>query len=68
MSKPRLKPCPFCGGEPRLHDRTDGAGFRHAWVQCHGRYCPTQPYTRDVYDTATKAIAAWNRRAKEKGK
>lgn len=57
MTKPDLKPCPFCG---------DFARVRHAsgrwWVICVG----CQAGTFD-FDSPDLAIAAWNRRTDKEG-
>lgn len=48
-----LKPCPFCG-EPA----TPGFCAQNNFVRCTGCSCRTW----SCYDTAAKAIAAWNTR------
>lgn len=52
MSKEKLKPCPFCGGEAIL-------GMFNAWCSdCHAQT------DRDDTDlTKEEVIWAWNRRA-----
>lgn len=44
-----LKPCPFCGGEPKL---------MQAWVEC--KKCRAMAA---VSGTRNDAVSAWNRRA-----
>jgi Lar family restriction alleviation protein len=53
--KTKLKPCPFCGGKPRI----DNLG-RWASVGCYS----CQIWTAIIHKKA-KAIKAWNRRSKE---
>ena len=67
-----LLPCPFCGGEAKLHDGVvvipvideNGAYIdadvedTPAWVECAACGAAT-----DGVDSADEAIAAWNRRA-----
>ena len=50
----KLKPCPFCGGEPDLFEAPSVY-----FVECSKCYYPTN------YDTKEEAINAWNRRAYE---
>jgi Lar family restriction alleviation protein len=54
MTEPKLKPCPWCGGEVVM-PRNIGAAFH--WVDC-------VECLADGPKTATRAeaIAAWNRR------
>lgn len=47
-----LKPCPFCGGEPRIYDYGEG----HCLIACS--FCCAR--THD--DFLEEAIATWNRR------
>lgn len=51
MSAPKLKPCPFCGGEPYLH----GFSINHL-VMC--KRCGAQSDD----GSQERTIAAWNRR------
>jgi Lar family restriction alleviation protein len=57
-----LKPCPFCGGEPRI------VSFKHTFsrflvyqVMCFA--CHTKPKYFCRGRTEEEAIEAWNRRA-----
>ena len=62
----KLKPCPFCGGEPQL---VQGYGaYSFTWyVECHGEDCAVTPDTSG--HGRDNAIARWNRRApQEEGK
>lgn len=55
----KLKPCPFCGGEPVLQEHVFH-GYRSTFgVVCLDCCCET----RQFYDTAREAAEAWNRRA-----
>lgn len=56
LAELKLKPCPFCGGEPTLTDCDDGK----AWVQCYE--CFTEG---PLYASTDESIAAWNRRSGE---
>lgn len=47
-----MKPCPFCGGEAEVINRS---------VHCNSPVCAAQPYTAG--QTVAEAIAAWNRRS-----
>ena len=52
MSEIKLKPCPFCGGEPMMVVRGDGC-----WVRC------LQCGTETRYFLSERAAAeAWDRR------
>ncbi len=58
MSKPVLKPCPFCGAKAEIEDGRNG----RPWVvECPNRDCPAQPFM-DHADSRLEAIAAWNKR------
>lgn len=52
-----LKPCPFCGGEAKIH-----VGYDHSYVRCENQECLVK--TRR-YDSIEKATDAWNRRVSE---
>lgn len=63
MSKIKLKPCPFCGGEARLQQRARTShGF---YVICKNCGCRT-PFYQYQFDSVEKlreeAITAWNTR------
>lgn len=68
-----LKPCPFCGGEAKVH-KADVPFYRmhkEGWyVMCHGRECCAdlgfggEDYqgTSGMFGTEAEAIEAWNTR------
>lgn len=56
MTEPKLKPCPFCGGEAFLDDRADG---------CYGVYsvfCRECLASLKSYLKKEDAIESWNKR------
>jgi len=55
MNKPKLKPCPFCGGKDITYGYVSGTIFKAVW--CYGCHARTGPF-----QTERDAIAAWNRR------
>jgi hypothetical protein len=56
-----LKPCPFCGGQPKpVHLNTNGE-----WVVWHA--CKTNLLTCWTFRTKSDAITAWNARHDDKG-
>lgn len=60
-----LKPCPFCGTQPTLHDTNEAvenAGSGDYFWMCDGCGIVT-----NVYAEEAEAIAAWNRRASAAG-
>ena len=74
MSKePKLKPCPFCGGEADLFDHGDGTG---GWmISCNLYKCGvlmvarpgrSHPKDVDIHKMGKEmTIAAWNKRYPE---
>lgn len=62
MSKPELKPCPFCG-KKNIVVETWASGGRMYMVKCNNPDCPVPangyPTGRDL----EKVKAEWNRRA-----
>lgn len=62
MSK--CKPCPFCGEEAVIYERTklDGSSpfFRYS-VGCGNRYCEIRPQT-GFWKHQSEAMYSWNRR------
>lgn len=56
-----LLPCPFCGGEARIHASHHG-DTHYYQVECGNEYdCGAWPAVR-VCHTEAEAIAAWNTR------
>ncbi len=56
----KLEPCPFCGGEARLHNYKRHGD--HWSVRCAGDDCKVYPGIYG-FPTMDEAAAAWNRRA-----
>lgn len=57
-----LKPCPFCGGEAKIHK----SGFEYWTSMPHNFtvYCVAcGASVRRFYENEQKSIEAWNRRA-----
>ena len=54
-----LKPCPFCGAQPKRDGPAPGL---HAVVFCPRERCGVKPYANG--STLTYATRRWNRRAK----
>lgn len=59
MSKPTLKPCPFCGAEPREWWDNGSRG-----VECVNSACGVRPTAFVESRIKAEAHAAWNRRVK----
>ncbi len=57
-SKPKLKPCPFCGGEAKI--------FRVGRHSLFCAYCVDCDTSGGHYFTEEDAIAAWNQRDGER--
>lgn len=64
----KIKPCPFCGGRPKLIELNKGfAGFTGS-VYDYSVKCGACRATTATYHTIDDAKRAWNRRAgKEEG-
>lgn len=62
-----LKPCPFCGGNAKLHATTTRTFPNHCKHYCYCDKCLAMgPPFADYEDDGSsvfKAIEAWNRRA-----
>lgn len=57
MTPAELKPCPFCGGKPEIHDATRILGV---WRLVHR--CKVVGYMEIERTISDDAIAAWNHR------
>ena len=67
MTRPPLKPCPFCGRKPHIDSmifRDIGKAFL---VSCESRRCGVNPGTNHRA-TRAEAVAAWILRAGEEMK
>ena len=53
-----LKPCPFCGGEPKVN--SDYQGYGNTVVWCSNCYCTTAPYPNPL-----DAYTIWDTRKRE---
>ena len=63
----KLKPCPFCGGEPDLTESEPSTanfneGSIHFSVSCSGFDCEVMPKANLWQITEEEAILAWNKR------
>ncbi len=65
MTKPELKPCPFCGGDKNTICKTDYDGRDSYAVSCRYPECHGAIFTLGYgyFPTKDQAIAAWNTRA-----
>lgn len=65
--KPKLKPCPFCGGEAKLSKQTTITWFlkfNSYYVRCET--CGASSRKSDeIGEEKDKAIEAWNRRVEK---
>lgn len=59
-----LKPCPFCGGKPRVQEHRYVGYASTFGVVCLDCCCETRPF----FDTEEEAIKAWNRRVENEVK
>jgi hypothetical protein len=55
ITHPQLKPCPFCGGTPRLSLRIN-SGFKPFCLNCRCQL--------GTFPTSAMAVGGWNRRPK----
>lgn len=58
----KLKPCPWCGVEPKGHSVRICEEFIDIHIECGTRGCSGN---REVFDDSRSAIEAWNRRHQE---
>lgn len=56
-----MKPCPFCGGEPRVIREADGMELYH--VGCFDPECRGNAFESPGYETEGDALDAWNHRS-----
>jgi len=63
MSEPKLKPCPFCGGEAVLK-KVPNTLITPYYVRCDNKECAMWVATCNR-GTAEEAIELWNRRAND---
>lgn len=63
----KLKPCPFCGGEAKIHycAEIENAKIRAILVNKVGVSCNDCHVATLPYETEEKAIEAWNRRTEK---
>ena len=60
-----LKPCPFCGKEPKLHIRHKPNAKRYALIICEcGAYMKSEDCWNYI-EAELRVREAWNRRAGE---
>lgn len=55
---PKLKPCPFCGGEAAIYKNEIMKTFCVYCTSCYGK-------TAALFDKENDAVEAWNRRINE---
>ena len=61
MTEPKLKPCPFCGGEAKVYRRIFDWETWDYKVECSKCHCAAT----ENYDTKQEAIEEWNTRVAE---
>lgn len=57
-----LKPCPFCGGKPKMHDQQVAEDCVETWIACTNCGVSTERI-EGAYSERPTALLAWNRRA-----
>lgn len=62
MTKPELKPCPFCGGEVFIGTWESRGAPMMYHIACFNDHCTIQPGT-DYHKDKAVVIEDWNRRA-----
>ena len=61
-SSPKLKPCPFCGGEAEMVRNDEPSRKFSTWlVRCGNQDCPVRPKT-GFFTSANFIAELWNRR------
>lgn len=69
MSRTKLKPCPFCGGEAYMDNfltrGDDGEWIEVYSVCCDNEVCLYKPYTERFTLSVEAAAEMWNKRANE---
>jgi len=58
-----LKPCPFCGGDVELRDKTDGRDETYV-IYCNKCHMNFEKFVWGGYGKST-VMKEWNRRVKE---
>ena len=61
----KMKPCPFCGSNPAMHEYPDGKGTH--FIMCSNEKCEVQPQT-SWYKTKAVVIKKWNTRLGEQAR
>lgn len=62
MNNPKLKPCPFCGGNAKVETYKHPYGHTMYWVGCANEKCDVFPETPG-YSERRNAVRSWNKRA-----
>ena len=62
----KLKPCPFCGGEAKIHNcaELENETARVIYSGKIGIHCAVCRVATIPYENMTQAVEAWNRRTK----
>lgn len=64
MANVKLRPCPFCGGEPRLEVTTHDSGLKSAHVYCLDCFSrSSQIYSGLRPNYVDLAVACWQKRS-----
>lgn len=58
-TEPKLKPCPFCGKEPKIRYNSDDEQYR---VLCGTKWCRGNMAKEDHWPTPEEAAEGWNDR------
>lgn len=57
-----MKPCPFCGAQPKYTTNIHPYGHEMYGFYCGNEECDIMPYT-PYYANIEDAVESWNRRA-----